>query len=380
MIESGESYGFPLTIAAISDVGRVRNNNEDSQGHAWLPDGSLFVIVADGMGGHEAGEVASGLAVQVVEEVISRDPDDDPRKRLYDALLEANAAILDEGQRSGTRGMGTTAITAVLKGQEAYIAQIGDSRCYHIRRGQLAWRSMDHTRVQMLVDNGEITDEEARTHPEAGMLTRALGHDRMADGRPLEPDVLPQPLWLEAQDALLFCSDGLHDLLEDWEIGEMVAGRAPDEAAGMLVEAACERGGHDNVTVTIITAGARAGTYDPNYVPEAWQRAAPSAGNPAEYDTFDGYDEETEQGIPQAAAPQYLSTAAAAPALSSSPGPTPITATTGVISPAALAGAQPAAEKDNRKMMIYVGVAAGGLILLFLLLAVIAVVLFVVMS
>ncbi|MBW2253442.1 MAG: serine/threonine-protein phosphatase [Deltaproteobacteria bacterium] len=377
MIETGESYGFPLTIAAISDVGRVRNNNEDSQGHAWLPDGSLFVIVADGMGGHEAGEVASGLAVQVVEDVVTRDPEDDPRKRLHDALLEANAAILDEGSRSGTRGMGTTAITAVLKGQQVYIAQIGDSRCYHIRRGQLAWRSLDHTRVQMLVDNGEITDEEARTHPEAGMLTRALGHDRMADGRPLEPDVIPEPLWLETQDALLLCSDGLHDLLEDWEISETVAGRTPDEAAGMLVEAACERGGHDNVTVTIITAGPRAGDYDPNYVPEAWQN--PTTGqNSADYDTFDGYDEETEQGIPQAAAPQYLEQGAAA-ATPAAQTPTPITANTGVISPAALADAQPS-EDGNSKMMIYIGVAVGGFVVLFLILAVVAVVLYVVMA
>jgi protein phosphatase len=377
MTETGESYGFPLTIAAISDVGRVRNNNEDSQGHAWLSDGSLFVIVADGMGGHEAGEVASGLAVQVVEEVVTRDLEDDPRKRLFDALLEANAAILEEGQRSGTRGMGTTAITAVVKGQEVYIALIGDSRCYHIRRGQLAWRSLDHTRVQMLVDNGEITDEEARTHPEAGMLTRALGHDRMADGRPLEPDVLPEPLWLESQDALLFCSDGLHDLLEDWEIGEIVAGRPPNEAAGMLVEAACERGGHDNVTVTIVTAGPRAGDYDPNYVPETWQNPAMGHDTSGEFDTFDGYDEETEQGIPQAAAPQYLEQAAvAAPAATP---PAPITATTGVISPADFATPQEA-ETDNRKMMIYIGVAAGGLVLLFLLLAIIGVVLFVVMA
>jgi len=370
MTESGQSYGFPLTVATLTDVGRVRTNNEDSYGHLWLEDGSLWVMVADGMGGHEAGEVASGLAVQVVEDVISREPSRDPRERLHDALLEANAAILEEGQRSGTLGMGTTAITVVLKGQEAYVALIGDSRCYHVRKGHVAWRTLDHTRVQMLVDNGEITDEEARTHPEAGMLTRALGHDRMADGRPLEPDVLPEPLWLEPGDALLLCSDGLHDLVEDWEIGEMIAGRAPEEAAAGLVAAACDRGGHDNVTVAIIAAGQYATAYDPNYTPEwqqqsEWGQQQGGEANPQyadyegeDYDTFD--NDPTEQGVPQGAAPQYVQ-GAIAQGPTAQPG-VPVTASTGVVSPAAMA--QPAKD-GNRKLIIgvVVGVAVLGLLL-----------------
>lgn len=122
------SFGFPLSVSVHTDVGRVRSNNEDSHGHAWLEDGSLFVIVADGMGGHEAGEVASGLAVQVVEEVMGRDTSSDPRERLYNGLLEANEAILEEGRASGTRGMGTTAITGVFKGSEVHVGLIGDSR------------------------------------------------------------------------------------------------------------------------------------------------------------------------------------------------------------------------------------------------------------
>lgn len=263
-----QSFGFSLATAAVSDVGRVRTNNEDSFGHRWLADGTLFVMVADGMGGHEAGEVASGLAVQVVEEVVERDLEGDPRERLYHALLEANHAILEEGDRSGTRGMGTTSIVALIRGDRAYVALVGDSRCYHIRRGQLLWRTLDHTRVQMLLDNGEISEDDARNHPEAGMLTRALGHERMADGRGLEPDVLAEPLQLEPTDTLVLCSDGLHDLVEDWEIGQIIGGRAPEEAARALVATACDRGGHDNVTVAVITAGERAAEYDPNYVPE----------------------------------------------------------------------------------------------------------------
>ncbi len=273
MAEVRLSRGFPLAIAVHTDVGRVRTNNEDSSALAWLPDGSLWVMVADGMGGHEAGEVASGLAVRVVEEFVGRDPDQDPRERLFAGLMEANEAILEEGRRSGTRGMGTTAITGLFKGASVYVAQVGDSRVYHIRRGQLVWRTSDHTRVQMLVNQGHLSEEEAREHPESGMLTRALGHARMADGRPLAPEVLAEPLQLEAEDGLVFCSDGLHDLLGDDEIGQMIAGRTPEDAARALVEVACERGGHDNVTVAVVVSGPAASAYDPYFVPSTWSAA-----------------------------------------------------------------------------------------------------------
>lgn len=276
------SFGLPIRVAIHSDVGRVRTNNEDSAGHAWLEDGSLFVVVADGMGGHEAGEVASGLAVQVLEEVVGRDTDTDPRERLYHGLLEANEAILQEGRVSGTRGMGTTAIAAICRGAEIHVGLVGDSRLYHIRKGQLVWRTLDHTRVQTLIDTGEIEEEEAREHPESGMLTRALGHSRMADGRPLVPDVLAEPLQIEADDALVMCSDGLHDLLEDWEIGTLIAGREPADAAQQLVELACERGGHDNITVAVVTAGERSSEYDPEYVPETYLDEAEAEAEPGE--------------------------------------------------------------------------------------------------
>ncbi len=267
MSETRRSFGFPLSIAVKTDVGQVRTNNEDSHGHAWLEDGSLFVIVADGMGGHEAGEVASGLAVRVLEDAVARDTDADPRERLYNGFLEVNEAIMEEGRRSGTRGMGTTGISAILQGREVYVGLIGDSRLYHIRRGQLVWRTLDHTRVQSLIDRGIITEEAGRTHPEAGMLTRALGHSRMADGKALVPDVLAEPLLLEENDVLVFCSDGLHDLADDWEIAKMVAGKSADEAAELLVRLANERGGHDNITVAVIVAGDVAAQYDPDYVP-----------------------------------------------------------------------------------------------------------------
>jgi len=300
-----QSYGFPLSVAVHSDVGRQRTNNEDSYGQAWLSDGSLFVMVADGMGGHEAGEVASALAVQVVEEVVTQGAGQDPRDHLYAALLDANSAILEEGRRSGKQGMGTTGVVAVCKGREVFVALVGDSRCYHIRRGQLVWRTIDHTRVQMLLDSGEISEQEARSHPEAGMLTRALGHARMADNRPLVPDVLADPLDMEERDALILCSDGLHDLVEDIEIGQVVAGKTPEEAARALVELACDRGGHDNVTVAVVVAGKRSSEYDETFVPQLASKAEttypgfapePSAAAPAFRGPGPSDDEPTEAG------------------------------------------------------------------------------------
>lgn len=283
-----QSFGFPLDVFVGSDVGRIRDNNEDSFGQAWLEDGSLFVIVADGMGGHEAGEVASSLAVRVVEDVVREDPDADPRDRLFNALLEANTAILEEGASSGTRGMGTTAIVAILKGNQAYVGQVGDSRCYHFRKGHKLWRSTDHTRVQMLVEDGKLTEEQARHHPEAGMLTRALGHARMADGQPLVPEILDEPLILEQGDALVLCTDGLHDLVDDTEIGRLMSGKDGDDAVHTLIDTACDRGGHDNVTIAIITAGPRVPPYDASFKPPTSSpRAVEDGHSDEEYSTFD---------------------------------------------------------------------------------------------
>jgi len=268
-----------------------------------MNDGSLFVVVADGMGGHEAGEVASALAVRVLEECVCADPAEDPRQRLYSGLLEANEAILDEAKTTEMRGMGTTAIVAIVQDGRVHVGQVGDSRLYHIRKGQLIWRTQDHTRVQMLLEQGDITEEAARQHPEAGMLTRALGHARMADGRPLVPDVLEEPFEIEAEDTIVLSSDGLHDLVDDWEIGQLVADTTAKEAAEKLVELACERGGHDNVTVAVLVAGERSAAFDPDFLPE-WVDADHVATEPIEnieatYDDLQRFQEQPEPTPPE---------------------------------------------------------------------------------
>jgi serine/threonine protein phosphatase PrpC len=276
----------PLTIAVRTDTGLVRTNNEDAYGSSWMDDGSLFVIVADGMGGHAAGEVASRLAVDVVDQQVRAEPTGDPRARLYHAIIEANEAIIREGKRSGRRGMGTTAITAIVREGEAFLGQVGDSRLFHVRRGNVVWRTLDHTRVQSLLDRGIINDEEARSHPDAGMLTRALGHAKTSSGAPLEPDVMQDPLQLQEGDALVLSSDGMHDLVEDWEVATTVAGGTADDAAEALVRLALQRGGHDNVTVIVVVVGDRAAPYE--RAPEDEDAAVPPTVDVAGIDLSGG--------------------------------------------------------------------------------------------
>lgn len=279
-----------LRFAADSHVGFVRDNNEDQYAIADLGQDGLFVLVCDGMGGHEAGEVASALAVEQLGDAM-RGGERDPRDRLREGFLRANRSIIDEGKRIGRRGMGTTGIATLvqrirssdeaLQAQGdpedaaaladpgstdrlfAWVGQVGDSRLFHIRQGHVLRRSKDHTRVQMLLDRGLITDDEARDHPDSGMLTRALGHNKMADGKRFEPEIWQDPVELEPGDALLLCSDGLHDLADDAEIGMRVAGRRPVEAVDDLIAVALERGGHDNVTIAVVVWGEQASPLDP---------------------------------------------------------------------------------------------------------------------
>ncbi len=252
----GLSHGVPLSHAVRSDVGRVRGNNEDAHGEIWLDDGSLLVLVCDGMGGHEAGEVASRLAVEtIVREVAGSPTQSEPASVLHAAILAANQAILAEGKATGKRGMGTTAIVAWIKGRKMWVGQVGDSRFYRVRRGSVLDRSVDHTRVQVLLSKGLISAEEARDHPESGMLTRALGHARMANGQAFDPEVYAQPIELQDGDVIVLSSDGLHDLVEDHEIGDVVGGKDPMALATALVDLALDRGGHDNVTVSVVAVG-----------------------------------------------------------------------------------------------------------------------------
>src|SRR5215813_12992740 len=244
-----------FTFHAITDVGRQREKNEDSHAEYLFPDGSVLLLVADGMGGHGHGDVASQIAVKVIGEVFQTTTGSDPRDRLHAGFVTANQQIIAEAERIGGTGMGTTCVAVYMNGPQAWVAHIGDSRIYHIREGQTIWRTIDHTRVQKMVEMGLLAASAAKDHPDANVVTRALGYAQLADGTIIEPDVKMEPLVLQPGDSLVLCSDGLYDDIEDVEISGALPGRTPEEAARMLVETANSRGGHDNITCTIFTYG-----------------------------------------------------------------------------------------------------------------------------
>lgn len=230
-----------MRYAALTDTGMVRDKNED----AYYADGRLF-IVADGMGGHQAGEVASALAV---EEFLRYEKDNrhrDPLRRLGEAVQAANRILVDRAAvDSALKGMGTT-FTVLLVENGVYLGHVGDSRAYLLREGILNPLTRDHSLVERMVREGRITRKEARSHPRRNVILRALG---LADELAVDlvrVDVRPG-------DRLLLCTDGLTARLEDADL-ESILGEEKDlqECARRLVAEANARGGEDNVTVIVI--------------------------------------------------------------------------------------------------------------------------------
>lgn len=228
-----------MLIGAKTDRGRVREQNEDTYGYR----DSLFVV-ADGMGGHRAGEIASAIAVEAILSV-------DFRKEVYsslkDAVLKANQAILDEVAACPDRiGMGTTVALLYLDDSRAYFTHIGDSRIYLLSKGSLIQLTDDHSLVAELVRNGGLTLEEAKIHPQRNILTRALGTETE-----LEIDVNSVPT--HKGDKFLLCSDGLTGMLDEVLIKDFLSQEEkPERIVENLVDAANQRGGNDNITVILI--------------------------------------------------------------------------------------------------------------------------------
>lgn len=244
---------FNAVVGMLSDVGCVRELNEDS-GTYIQPDDpellrtkGLLVIVADGMGGHSAGEVASGLAVQVIARAYYED-DGDPRSALESAFHEANAAIHKAAEKDASKnGMGTTCTALVLQNGTAISAHIGDSRIYLVRDDSIYLMTEDHSAVMEMVKAGLITLEQARHHPEKNVILRAMGSHQE-----VEVSTWKEPFPVKPGDRFLLCSDGLYDLVEDEEIKRIVTLSAPQTACENLIALAKERGGHDNITVGIV--------------------------------------------------------------------------------------------------------------------------------
>lgn len=256
-----------LRIGRHTDVGMIRDLNEDSlltleldRVHRSISRPIGLYVVADGMGGHEAGDVASGLAINTIAEKMATqllvpqltgDVDAesfDAQRWLADAIQAANMAVYRQRQSAKTN-MGTTLVAALMIGDMAYIANVGDSRAYLISDDDIRQLTTDHSLVERLIALGQITADEARIHPQRNVIYRTIG-----DKDEAEIDFFVQQL--NPGDNLLLCSDGLSGKVEDVEIWRLVRrSRSPQEACEQLVQAANDNGGDDNVTVIIVQAG-----------------------------------------------------------------------------------------------------------------------------
>lgn len=246
-----------LQLASVSDVGRKRSHNEDSMA-VWAPEEpelrsrrGLLLVVSDGMGGSNAGEVASRLTVDTVLDVYRAGVGAEPRDDLRVALETANRTVHDRGLSDpGMSGMGATCTAVVVRGHEAWLAHVGDSRAYLIRNGRIRQLTQDHSLVAQLVQRNQLTPEEARVDPRRNVVTRSVG---VADS--VEVDALKLDMDLEAGDTLLICSDGLHGQVADDELARLASEPNLDAGAHALIDLANSRGGPDNITVVLARMG-----------------------------------------------------------------------------------------------------------------------------
>ncbi len=247
-----------LRAAMLTDVGVVRDHNEDA---AYVDPNHRFFIVADGMGGHAAGEVASAMAVDAVRQFLTDHNDqldefagnatDEGRKQavglLEQAVRQAHQSVYDRGvAESDKQGMGTTLDVLVVAGPEAFIAHVGDSRTYLVRGGKAAQITTDHTVAEVLVIEGKLSLEEAQISPLRTILVNAIG---------VAPDIGVEMAHVQLRqgDLLLLCSDGLHDYFpQEDELAKHLVDNEPENALEALIELAKDRGGHDNITGVVV--------------------------------------------------------------------------------------------------------------------------------
>lgn len=251
-----------LTVRAATHVGLVRARNEDAHAE-WTPDEpgererrGVLLVVADGMGGARAGDVASRLAVDTVVRTYREAPGVNVLAELTAAVAAANRHLHAENARHPELpGMGTTCTAAVVRGPEVFLAHIGDSRAYLVQGGRVRQLTRDHSLAAELVAGHHLTAEEARLDPRRNLLTRSMGLDPEA-----EVDAERADLVLARGDTLLLCSDGLYTLVEEDELARLVDGRPLDRACRELVALANRRGGTDNITVLAARIGDGEGT------------------------------------------------------------------------------------------------------------------------
>ena len=245
-----------IRFGSGSDIGRQRAGNEDCYKvvcSTAMPEGvDAIFVVADGMGGHAAGEVASRMAVESVLETLAS-PDNELEAfgaqetldLMHSAINRANRVVIEEGVRSPEkRGMGTTCTLGVMQGDFLHIAHIGDSRGYLMRGGDLSRLTKDHSVVEEEVRRGLLTMDQARTDPRRNLITAAIGLDR-------DLTVDTESLELFAGDRIMFCTDGLNSMISDQEIEVLLDGSDPQKTCQRLIDSANSAGGDDNIPVVV---------------------------------------------------------------------------------------------------------------------------------
>ncbi len=266
MIPAGRAH---LHVAAVSHPGMSGKNNEDRyavsafrlEDAASTP--SLLAIVADGIGGHRAGEIAAEIAVETISRMVAVSDGSQPVKTLQDAIIQAAKTIHEEAEaNTEQKGMGSTCACAWVIGSQLYTASVGDSRIYLVRANTIRQLSTDHTWVQEAIEQGMLRPEQARGHPNAHVIRRYLGARsgvtpdmrlKLIDGEDDVHALANQGTALQPGDMLLLCSDGLTDLVDDVEILAAIQTRRAEGALEELTNLSNQRGGHDNITMVMLS-------------------------------------------------------------------------------------------------------------------------------
>ena len=240
-----------MQISAKTDVGRHRQTNQDAFITGELPDSSVFAVVCDGMGGHAGGSVASDKATYRIAAEIKKNYRENMtsasvKNMIESAVVLANLDITDESaNNSELEGLGTTAVVAVVTQSVCVVANVGDSRCYHIHNGEISQVTKDHSLVQEMVDAGLISAQDAANHPRKNIITRALGIAEDVNIDFFDVD-------FASDDKLLLCSDGLSNHISDDGMAKLITETAADCCADELVALANQNGGKDNITAVVV--------------------------------------------------------------------------------------------------------------------------------
>ena len=237
-----------MKLTGETHIGLVRSTNQDAMRYGLLDNGGTYAVVCDGMGGANGGNIASNIAVDIIAGRIcdgyaNGASPHSPDHLLASAMAAANIEIFDKGRSEPQyEGMGTTVVAVIVCGKDAYISHVGDSRLYLYRDNTLQQITRDHSVVQEMIESGQLTEEQARSHPRKHFITRALGVSAMEEG---EFDELE----LKAEDTLLLCTDGLTNMVDDTSLAELLSNGA---GIDNLIQSALDAGGTDNITAVLM--------------------------------------------------------------------------------------------------------------------------------